>query len=485
MMYACANRWRHVAVAVLSVAVAWGGMSACCSTRAAQTEVAPPNIVVLFADDAGYADFGFQGSRQMKTPQLDRLAADGVRFTQFYVTASVCGPSRAGLMTGRYQQRFGFEENNVPGIMSPNSAYLDDEMGLPTNLRTMADYLHDLGYRTAAFGKWHLGTADRYHPTKRGFDEFYGFRGGARSYFAYRGPAYEKAGLGRWLERGFGNFEEPEKYLTEALADEACAFIERNRNRPFFAYVAFNAVHQPMQADPRDADTFPELEGNRRTLAQMTLALDRACGRIVEKLKQAGVYDNTLIVFTNDNGGPSDRNASCNYPFAGVKATLLEGGIRVPCVMTWPKRLPRGVDYDQPASTLDLLPTFVSAAGGTVPADAELDGVDLLPYLLGEKEGRPHETLYWKKDVRAAIRDGDWKLLRFTDRPAELFNLADDPGEQNNLAASHPEVVRRLFKKLFAWEVTLERPMFMLRQAEEQWAAERTDQFRKPPAPEF
>lgn len=442
-----------------------------------------PNIVLLFADDAGYGDFGFHGSAHFKTPHLDRLAESGVRLSNFYVTGATCGPSRAGLLSGRYQQRFGFEEINVPGIMSTSSKLRGDEMGLPTELDTMGDYLQQLGYRTAVFGKWHMGIADRYHPLRRGFDEFYGFRGGARSFFPYPDP--KKADPANLIERGFANFREHEGYLTDVLATEACAFMERSKNQPFFAYVSFNAVHTPMQADPSDADSFPQLTGDRRIAAQMTLSMDRACGRIMDKIAELGIANNTLIVFTNDNGGPMDKNGSSNYPFCGVKATQFEGGIRVPGLIAWPGTLPAGAVYDDPAITLDLIPTFVKAGGGD-PASLEgLDGVDLLPFLTGANKARPHQTLYWKMEGRGAIRDGDWKLLRFPDRPAELFNLAEDPSEQSNLASAHPERVKALFKKLFAWELELERPMFLLRRAEEGWSSRRATQFRKPPSKDY
>lgn len=440
-----------------------------------------PNIVLLFADDAGYADFGFQGSRQFRTPHLDKLSASGVRLSQFYMSASVCGPSRAGLLTGRYQQRFGFEENNVPNAMSDNGKQTGEDMGLPLDIPTLADHLKKLGYRTAVFGKWHLGEADRYHPTKRGFDEFYGFRGGARSFFPYSDKALKNQRRGNWLERGFGNFKEHEGYLTNALADEACAFIGHSMDQPFFAYVSFNAVHMPMHVDPQDKDEFPELEGRRRQVAQMTLSLDRACGQIIDHLSKLLLRENTLVVFTNDNGGPSDKNASSNHPFPGVKATHLEGGLRVPGIVSWPGKLPAGAVYDHPLIALDLLPTFVKAAGGNPASIEGLDGVDMLPYLLGEKSNRPHQTLCWKKETRGTIRDGDWKLMRFPDRPAQLFNLAEDPTEQHNLAARHPEKLEKLFKKLFAWELQLERPLFLLDPYAEEWSAQRFDQFRTPP----
>lgn len=447
---------------------------------AAKPADAKPNLVLLFADDAGYGDFGFHGSRNFETPHLDRLADSGVVLSQFYVSASVCGPSRAGMLTGRYQQRFGFLENNVPGAMSASSKLIGDQMGLPTHLPTMGDHLRSLGYRTAVFGKWHLGIADRYHPTRRGFDEFYGFRGGARSYYPLDGP--EQGQHENRIERGFGEYGEHEGYLTNALADEACDFIERHSEQPFFAYVAFNAVHGPMQADPQDADEFAQLQGARRTAAQMTLSLDRACGQIVAKLEELGLRENTLIVFTNDNGGPSDRNGSSNYPLSGVKGTHLEGGVRVPCIVSWPGTLPRGEKNDLPMSSLDLLPTLYAAGGGDVSALKEIDGADLTPYLCGETPGRPHETLYWKKGTRAAIRDGDWKLIRFLDRPAQLYNLADDPGEQNDLAMAERVRTQELFAKLFAWETRLERPLFQLKPSTEKWSSQRLDTFGTPPS---
>ncbi|RME71111.1 MAG: sulfatase [Verrucomicrobia bacterium] len=436
----------------------------------------PPNIVLLFADDAGYADFGFQGSREFRTPHLDRLAAEGIRFSQGYVSASVCGPSRAGLMTGRYQQRFGYHENNVPGYMSEVSAADGPEMGLPVEEKTMGDYLKARGYRTAVFGKWHLGGADRFHPLRRGFDEFYGFRGGDRDYFPFRN---EPSDAMRKMERGFGQFEEHEGYLTDVLAEEACGFIERHADRPFFVYLAFNAVHTPMQATPEDLEQFPELTGKRRELAAMTLALDRACGRVLDTLERLGLEENTLVVFTNDNGGPSDKNASDNSPLSGTKSNHLEGGIRVPYLVRWPAQLPAGVVYDKPVITLDLLPTFLAAAGaGADEIEAlPLDGVNLLPYLQGKRDDAPHDILFWKKGVRAAVRSGQWKLIRFPDRPAMLFDIEQDPSELHDLAGAHPDLVKELFYKLYQWEMQLERPRWMLKTQFEKYDIDRMDAY--------
>ncbi len=438
-----------------------------------------PNIVFLFSDDAGYADFGFQGSKEMITPNLDKLAKSGITFTQGYVTDATCGPSRAGLMTGKYQQRFGYEEINVPGYMSENSKFLGDDMGLPLDQVTIADYLKKLGYTSAMYGKWHLGDADRYHPLNRGFDEFYGFRGGARSYFGYEESS--TAHKDTRMERGFGVYEEPKGYVTDVLADEAAGFIEKNKENPFFIYLAFNAVHTPMEATQEDLDKFPKLKGKRKELAAMTLALDRACGRVLNKLKELGLDKNTIVVFSNDNGGPTDKNASVNLPLSGTKSNHLEGGIRVPYLMSWPYQIKKKQKYDFPVSTMDLLPTFYAAAGGDVKDLKEVDGVNLLPYVKGDNLERPHQTMFWKKEVRLAYRNGDWKLIRFADRPAELYNLAEDLTEENNLATEHPDKVRKMFKEMFVWESTLERPLWMLKRNFENYDIERMDTYRRGP----
>ena len=443
--------------------------------QAQTTPVQPPNILLILADDAGYADFGFQGSQEMKTPNLDKLAKQGMRFTQAYVTAAVCGPSRAGLLTGKYQQRFGYEENNVPGYMS-QSCLPDDEMGLPLDQITMADYLKSLGYKTGLFGKWHQGNTDKFHPTKRGFDEFYGFRGGARSYFAFdeNNPTSRPEDF---LEKGFRNFGETDKYLTDAFTDATINFIERHQNQPFYAFLSFNAVHTPMEAQAQDVAQFPQLKGKRQQLAAMTLAMDRACGRLLKKLKELGLEENTIIIFTNDNGGPSDTNHSNNKPLSGTKANHLEGGIRVPFLLSWKGVIPENSTYEYPISFLDVLPTFYAAAGGELDSLREIDGVNLLPYILGENKKRPHQILYWKKENRGAIRNGDWKLLRFPDRPAELYLLSQDPSELNNLAAEYPKKLKALFKKLFEWETTLVRPLWQLQRVYEGKAMERMDSF--------
>lgn len=432
-----------------------------------------PNIVLIFADDAGYADFGFHGSKTMKTPNLDKLARQGVKFKQGYVSDPTCGPSRAGIITGKYQQRFGFTENNVPGFMSDVSIDAD-EMGLPVEEKTMGDYMKKLGYRTAYFGKWHLGHADKFHPTKRGFDEFCGFRGGARSYFEYKNPPIPE----NRLERGFGNYDEPKEYLTDELGKETVKFIKKNKNQPFFAFLAFNAVHTPMDARPEDLAKFPHLKGKRQIVAAMTLAMDRACGEVLDALEELGLAENTIVVFTNDNGGPTDKNASSNYPLSGTKSNHLEGGIRVPFIIRWPEKIQPRTTYEYPVITLDLLPTFYAAGGGDENEILDIDGVNLFPYIQGEKQERPHQLLFWKKQARAVVREGDWKLIRYPDRPAELYNVVDDPRELNNLEAIYPERVKKMYKLIFQWESTLERPRWTLKRKFENVDIDRMDLYR-------
>ncbi|WP_370980239.1 sulfatase-like hydrolase/transferase [Agaribacterium sp. ZY112] len=434
-----------------------------------------PNILFILSDDAGYADFGFHGSTEIRTPHLDALAKEGTVFKQAYVSAAVCGPSRAGLLTGRYQQRFGYEENNVPGYMSV-SGTTGDDMGLPLDQKTIANYLQEQGYRTALFGKWHQGNADRFHPMNRGFDEFYGMRGGARSYFPFSDSNLNHRPED-FLERGIGTYAESPQYFTDALADASIAFIRRNKKQPWFAFVSLTAPHAPMQAMPEDLAKFPKLEGIRKIYAAMMLNMDRNIGRILQTLEDEDLDKNTLVVFTNDNGGPSDQNASNNQPLSGTKANHLEGGIRVPFLMRWPGVTKASTQFDASISLLDLLPTFTAAAGVKQNKLANTDGVDLKPYITKKDKGDPHDYLYWKKEVRAAVRHGDWKLLRFPDRQAELYNIAEDPAELNDLAAAKPDMTAMLYQKLFEWELELERPAWQLKRQYEGAAIKRMDNY--------
>lgn len=417
-----------------------------------------PNIVILLADDLGYADVGFHGCRDIPTPHIDALARGGVRFTNAYVSGPYCSPTRAGLLTGRYQQRFGHEFN--PGGRGGAAA-----IGLPVAETTMAERLRDAGYATALVGKWHLGAARQFHPQQRGFDEFFGFLEGAHTYFPDESAR---------LKRGTETIREPE-YLTDAIARESVDFIERHRERPFFLYVSFNAVHTPMHATDDRLARFNHIDDRqRRIYAAMTLALDEAIGRIMQKLAQAGLDDDTLVFFFSDNGGPTMRgttlNASSNAPLRGSKRTTLEGGIRVPFVMRWPGKLPADASRDQPVIQLDVLPTALSAAGLQIDPEWQLDGVNLLPYARGDSSEAPHDTLYWRFGAQMALRQGPWKLVRYDlaadDRAGEgtselqLYNLHDDIGEAHNLAQREPQRVEALLQLWQSWNEQLVDPLW-------------------------
>jgi arylsulfatase A-like enzyme len=404
--------------------------------RAAEKpSVSKPNILLIVSDDAGYADFGFQGCKDIPTPHLDRLAKGGLRFTQGYVPGCVCSPSRAGILSGKTPARIGHEFNlHGPGGIDTATVLL------PARLRTA-------GYHTGAIGKWHLGNTEEYQPWRRGFDEFYGFLGGMNAYLV---PKSKPNGKVMMLRNGVKVQEK--EYLTTAFAREAVDFVERNRGRSWFLYLAFNAVHMPMQADPQNLGKFAHIaDGQRQVLAAMTSSLDDAVGRVLDKLEATGLAQNTLVVFVNDNGGAT-YSKFYNVPLRGHKGTLFEGGVRVPFVVRWPGVLPTGRDYSQPLCATDLLPTFLAAAGAKPAAWADSDGVNLLPYLSGRNNNRPHQTLFWRMGVTAAVRDGDWKLIRIRGHEPLLFNLAADLAEAHDLAAAEPARVKTLLQEITAWE---------------------------------
>lgn len=409
----------------------------------ASAQDAPPNIVVILADDAGYVDFGFMGSEDLETPRLDQLAADGVIFTDAHVSASVCAPSRAGLITGRYQQRFGHECNGIPA---------DD--GLRPSVPTIGKQLQSKNYKTIALGKWHLGLGDPYHPNVRGFDEFYGFLSGSRSYFP--DEQQDRAGRPQAILRNKEHVTF-EGYLTDVLGDEAVSFIDRNKATPFFMYLAFNAVHTPMHAKEAHLEKYKDHP--RRKLAAMTWSMDENIGKVIDKLKAEGLYENTLIFFLSDNGG-AYNNQSSSGPLKGWKGNKFEGGHRVPFTVTWPRRIKGGQTYDQLTSSLDIFATSVQAAG-IDPSVTETDGVDLLPYLTGSRPGPPHEWLFWRKDKMAAARWNDQKMIRLEDYGYRVYDLEQNLGETNDLSASQPELKTTLQNGLEDWETGLESPRWV------------------------
>ena len=429
-------RWFMIPLAVLAGAL-----------HAASAPPVKPNILLMVGDDIGWGDIGCYGSTQIQTPNIDRLAKEGLRFTSGYVTAALCSPSRAAMLTGRYQQRNSLENNRL--AESKNA-------GLDLNLKTLADMLGGAGYATGLVGKWHLGVGENkeYTPTRRGFQEFFGFYSFAISYT----PAT--------LIRG----EEPvteTRRSTVAFAEEACAFIDRHSDQPFFLEVAFNAAHTPLEGSRKDivaakfsAVTDPNFtnspvqDAKRRNFCALVTEMDEEIGRIMGKLKAKGLDEKTLVIYISDNGGWISEGGN-NGPLRGGKWGIYEGGQRVPFIWRWPGVLPAGTAYAEPVSTLDFMPTFAAMAGAVPPKDS--DGLNVLPYLRGEKQGAPHGDLFWKLNGQCAIVREQWKAVRFNGRPGkpELYELNRDLGERKNVAGEKPELVDQLNKAWDLWNATL------------------------------
>jgi len=402
--------------------------------------VRPPNIVLLYADDAGYADFGFQEfcAEDMKnlTPNIDSIAADGVTMTNAYMSGCVCSPSRAGMMTGRYQTRFGHEYNIPPGYM---------DGGLPLTETFLAKRLQRLGVVTSLVGKWHLGYPAEYHPNKRGFDWFYGCLQGSRPYFPMRKPTPHR------VIQENGEATEEGGYTTDRLGDAGVRFIEDNAQKPFFLFLSFTAPHGPLQAKEEDLAKLAHIEKlRRRKYAGLVKSLDDNVGKVLAALRDNGLADNTLVVFTNDNGGQTQTGAN-NGKLRGRKGMLLEGGIRVPMCMRWPGKIAKGSKVDDPVISLDFLPTFVAAMGHAVDPAWQLDGVNLLPRLTGAVDKLDERVLFWRQRNDRAVRIGDYKL-HVTKADGEevrsVYNLADDIGEASPLEQVDEAVAAALSREL-------------------------------------
>ena len=404
-----------------------------------------PNIIVILTDDHGYADVGFHACQDIPTPYLDVLAKGGVICSQGYVTCPVCSPSRAGLLTGRYQQRLGFDDNSW-----------STKTGLAVEAKTIADFLKDAGYSTMAIGKWHLGQLPQFRPLVRGFSDHYGFLGGGRSFL----PLSESQGVAFVpkdpdqvdLWRNEQRVEDP-PYLTDALGDEAVSYIERHKTNPFFIYLAFNAPHVPLQATDKYLQRFPDLKGARRTYAAMISAVDDAVGRLTETLRRENMDDRTLIFFLSDNGGHPIASGAQNRPLKREKGTVYEGGIRVPFVVKWTGRIPAGRTFSHPVISLDIAATALAAAG--ITPDIPLDGIDLVPHLSEKMNKPPHETLYWRFVDQRAIRHGKWKLTTPRGEPEGLYDLSTDISESNDVSAANPEIVANLRTIYAKWEAQL------------------------------
>jgi len=415
-----------------------------------------PNVVLIFVDDLGYADVGYQGCKDVPTPNIDSIASSGAQFSAAYVTAPVCGPSRAGMLTGHYQQRFGFEDNPGPFRQTP-----DTKIGYPRTEKLIGEHMKSLGYRTAFIGKHHSGQKPENNPVNRGSDFFFGFDDGSSTYFVGNGRGA--------LKRGLESIRTEKEYLTDAFGREAVSFIERNKDVPFFLYVPFNAVHAPMQAPDELLKKFEHIEDSgRRKLAAMLYSLDRNIGRIIGKLRSCDLEENTLVIFISDNGGAEETsNYSGNLPCRDIKGSMYDGGIRIPFCVQWKGVIPPGQTLDSPINTLDVLPTVISAAKGKIQKSWKLDGVNLLPYLTKGQKQLSDRYLYWRFLHGWAIRDNTWKLVKpwggrdwDANRKPELYRIASDIGEKKNVINEYPDVAERLQKAWDSWSSTLMQPQW-------------------------
>lgn len=394
-----------------------------------------PNILFIVSDDHGYGDVScYEHPKEVRTPNIDRIAQRGIRFTQGYASCYVCAPTRASILTGRYSQRYGFYTAS------------DSRAGLPLTEITLADLLRKEGYRTGALGKWHLGLDMEHHPVKRGFDEFYGFLGhGAHDYFDLK-PA-EEPWQSIWRN---DKVISDEGYLTDNLGREAVQFIGRNANRNWFLYLAFNAVHAPMEAPEATIRNYDTGNPKRDTVMAMLEHEDKAIGKLLDELKARGLDKNTLIFFLSDNGG-AKATAANNGPLRDFKQSVYEGGIRVPFIMSWPGKLPEGVVNDEPVICMDMLPTAMAAVGASLPKDREYHGRNLLTVVQKKQSGPLHEWLYWDANGgKIAVRNGKWKLVN-NNGNVELFDLKADIGEKTDLSAKYPAEVQHLSASLEAW----------------------------------
>ncbi|MFZ3185856.1 MAG: sulfatase [Pseudomonas sp.] len=458
----------------------------------------PPNVVLIMADDLGFNDVSTFGAglttQGVPTPNIDAISQAGVRFDQGYASAAVCSPSRAALLTGRYASRFGFEFTPTPGAMAKVAPMLElggarlrevithpevtdriasfNELGVPASEITLAELLKARGYHTLHLGKWHLGGTPEMRPNNQGFDESLYMESGL--YLPEDDPNVVNAKIGfdpidafLWPNMRFavsyneGRWFEPRNYLTDYLTDEAVTAIHQNRHQPFFIYLAHWGVHTPMQAAKADYDALSNIvDHTERVHAAMVRAIDRSVGKVLQALRDEGLENNTIVIFTSDNGGPGYVGLpQLNKPFRGWKLTQFEGGLRVPFVAQWPGHIPAGSRYQQPVTSRDILPTLVAAAGGQLPTDRSLDGINLLPYLAAGAPLQAPRTLFWRDGSYQAVRAGDWKLQQAA-RPDKLwlYNLKDDPTEQHNLAATQPGKVAELQALLAAHNAQMQPP---------------------------
>ncbi|MBW8351378.1 sulfatase-like hydrolase/transferase [Bacillus sp. IITD106] len=425
-----------------------------------------PNVVVIYADDLGYGDLSCYGSEEIKTPNLDLLAAEGVRFTDWYSNSPVCSPSRASLLTGRYPANAGISE--ILGSKRGTS-------GLAESQITIANILKLNGYRTGIFGKWHLGTTSENSPNAHGFDEFFGFHGGCVDYYSHIYYWGQGDGVNP-VHDLWNNSEEVWRngeYLTEVIAQKAVDFIKKDQDQPFFLYLPFNAPHYPMHAPQKYLDMYSHLSPERQIMAAMITAMDDGIGLVIDTLKEMNKYEETIIFFSSDNG-PSTE--SRNYLdgtedlyyggsagiFRGHKASLFEGGVREPAIISYPSILPKGRVCNEVGAMMDILPTILELTDIPLPENHLIDGKSIVDMVKNDT-GSPHDHLFWEYSGQLAIRKGNWKLvldgkLDFSRKQADtvhLSNLDHDPGERENLSEKHPEIVKELKENIEKWKKEL------------------------------
>lgn len=470
----------------------------------------PPNMVFILVDDLGWNDISFNGGGlaggTVPTPHIDSIGREGVAFANGYAGNATCAPSRAAIMTGRYATRFGFEftpapvafermvgtesepgalvkpkffEDRLadmpPGSTAPSPSAVN-ELSMPAGEVTIAELLKARGYHTVHLGKWHLGGKQGSRPEHQGFDESLGFIAGAAMFLPEKHPDVVNSkqpwdAIDRFLWSNLpysiqfngGPMFEPRGYMTDYLADEAIAAIKANRNRPFFLFFAPNAPHTPLQAKKADYEALSHIQDHRlRVYAAMIKNLDDNIGRILATLKAEGLDENTLVIFTTDNGGAGYVGLpDINKPYRGWKSTFFEGGVHAPFFMRWAGAIPAGSTFPHPVGHVDIFSTAAAAAGARAPADRKIDGVDLLPYVQGRAEGRPHQTLFWRSGQYRSVRDGDWKLqVSEAQDKVWLFDLASDPTEQRDLSKAEPATVQRLMAILRAHDAESAKPLW-------------------------
>lgn len=441
-----------------------------------------PNIIVILTDDLGYSDVGFNGATDIRTPEMDKLADAGTIFTSAYVVHPFCGPSRMGLMAGRYPHEFG-GPFNLPPFQEGLKEY--DALGIPESEIMISTVLQDAGYFTGAVGKWHMGITEPYHPNTRGFDEFFGFLGGGHQYHPaqYR-PAYE-----RMVKRGVENINEyfhpmqrngveirETEYITDAFSREAVRFIEKasQKDQPFFLYLAYNAPHSPLQGKAEDLNLYSEIKDNKRKhYAAMVHSVDRGVGMVADALKKSGEYEDTLIIFLSDNGGKLSLGAT-NVPLTDGKGSTYEGGFRIPMFFHWPDNVPVGRKYKHPVSAIDFYPTFAALAGAKIPEGKELDGKNIWKDFIAGKSPRKGEPIFAMRHrlnyTDVGVRMDNWKLTRVSRKSWQLFDADTDMAEKNDLSAQYPERVRDMVKLVEQWSRSHTEPLwFHAAQARDSW----------------